>query len=214
LKRRNKPAIGTAYGARRFIPRADRVYIAFNKPYAVLTQFTQPDGSEKETLSPFHFPPDVYSIGRLDYDSEGLLLLSDDAALNAALLQPSHGHTRSYLVQVENIPSEEALEKLRRGVMVEGRRTLPCDAELLPTEPELPPRPVPVRFRKNIPTAWIKLTLTEGKNRQVRKMTAAVGHPTLRLVRISIGALTLQDLHLQPGEWKELSADEITRVFT
>jgi 23S rRNA pseudouridine2457 synthase len=123
------------------------MYIAFNKPYAVLTQFTQPEGSAKETLSAFDFPPDVYSIGRLDYDSEGLLLLSDDTALNAALLQPSRGHTRSYLVQVENIPTEEALEKLRRGVMVEGRRTLPSDAELLPAEPDLPPRPVPVRFR-------------------------------------------------------------------
>ena len=196
-----------------FEPRDDRIYLAFYKPYAVLTQFTQPEGSEKSTLRDFKFPGDVYSIGRLDFDSEGLLLLSDDGALNSALLDPTKGHRRTYLVQVENIPDEAALMRLRRGVAIDAGRTMPADAILLDEEPDLPPRPVPVRFRKNIPTAWIELTLTEGKNRQVRKMTAAVGHPTLRLVRFSIGNLTIPDLELQPGDWTELSHDELMLAF-
>lgn len=195
-----------------FTPRGDKLYIAFWKPYAVLTQFTV-EGSDKQTLASFGFPKDVYPIGRLDYDSEGLILLSDDAALNAALLRPERGHTRTYLAQVEHIPSEAALSKLRSGVVIEGRKTMPADAELLPEEPDLPPRPVPIRYRKNIPTAWLALTLTEGKNRQVRKMTAAAGHPTLRLVRISIGHLRLDELGIAPGEWKQLDARQILKAF-
>jgi 23S rRNA pseudouridine2457 synthase len=188
------------------------LYLAFWKPYAVMTQFTA-DGSDKQTLAAFGFPPDVYPVGRLDFDSEGLLLLSDDAALNSALLQPERGHTRTYLAQVENVPSEESLKALREGVMVEGRKTLPAEAGVLKEEPNLPPRPVPIRERKNIPTAWLELTLTEGKNRQVRKMTAAAGHPTLRLIRVAIGNLWLDELELNPGEWTELNADEIMSAF-
>lgn len=179
----------------------------------MLTQFTQPEGSEKETLAAFHFPPDVYSIGRLDYDSEGLLLLSDDAALNSALLDPERGHRRTYLVQVDNVPSAPVLKQLEQGVMVEGRRTMPAEARLLNEEPGLPPRAVPIRVRKSIPTAWIELTLTEGKNRQVRKMTAAVGHPTLRLVRVSIGNLRLAELGLKPGDWVDLTDEQVMLVF-
>lgn len=178
----------------------------------MLTQFTA-EGSDKQTLASFDFPKDVYPIGRLDYDSEGLILLSDDAALNAALLRPERGHTRTYLAQVERTPSEAALSKLRSGVVIEGRKTMPADAELMPDEPDLPPRPVPIRFRKNIPTAWLSLTLTEGKNRQVRKMTAAAGHPTLRLIRISIGQLRLDELGIKTGEWKQLGAREIMKAF-
>lgn len=180
------------------------ILYAFNKPFAVLSQFSS-DGSDKRTLAEFGFPSDVYPIGRLDFDSEGLLLLSNDGSLNKRLLDPKNAHARTYLVQVENIPKEDALDKLRYGVLIEGRKTLPAGVRLLECTPDLPPRPVPIRFRKNIPTSWIELTITEGKNRQVRKMTAAVGHPTLRLVRIAIGDLSLFDLELSPGEKKELS---------
>jgi 23S rRNA pseudouridine2457 synthase len=192
-----------------FRPRADRTYIAFNKPYGVLSQFTQPDESDKRTLAEFDLPAHVYAVGRLDFDSEGLLLLSDDNALNDALLNPAHAHPRTYLAQVENIPDAEALKQLCTGVEIQGRRTLPAHAELLATDPGLPPRPVPIRVRMAIPTAWIRLTLTEGRNRQVRRMTAAVGHPTLRLVRVAIGQLDLFRLGIAPGEWRILSPDEI-----
>jgi 23S rRNA pseudouridine2457 synthase len=188
------------------------VDIAFWKPYAVLTQFTA-EGSDKTTLAKFGFPPRVYPVGRLDFDSEGLLILSDDASLNAALLRPERGHTRVYWAQVENVPTADALKRLRAGVIIEGRRTMPADAKLLESEPDVPPRPVPIRYRKNIPTAWIELTLTEGKNRQVRKMTAAVGHPTLRLMRAAIGELKLLELGLQPGEWRALTPGEVDLLF-
>jgi 23S rRNA pseudouridine2457 synthase len=212
LKRRsNQRGSATASGAA-FRPHADNIYIAFWKPYGVITQFTA-DGSDKQTLAAFEFPPDVYPVGRLDHDSEGLILLSDDSALNASLLQPERGHTRTYLAQVENIPTDAALKSLREGVMIEGRRTLPADAGLLREEPDLPPRPVPIRERKNIPTAWIELTLTEGKNRQVRKMTAAAGHPTLRLIRVAIGNLWLDELELDPGEWVELKPKDVLLAF-
>jgi 23S rRNA pseudouridine2457 synthase len=184
-------------------------YIAFNKPFQVLSQFTQPENSDKRTLSEFGFPKDVYPVGRLDYDSEGLLLLSDDGRFIKELLDPSEHHPRRYLVQIENVPSKEQLRDLQRGVVIEGKRTRPAEAILLNEEPNLPPRPVPVRFRKNIPTSWIELTLTEGRNRQVRKMTAAVGCPTLRLIRWAIGRLNLDDLALQPGEWDYLSDEEV-----
>lgn len=193
----------------RFAPRSDGTYIAFYKPYAVLSQFTKPEDSEKETLANFRLPPSVYPLGRLDFDSEGLLLLSDDSKLNHALLDPKHAHERVYLAQVENIPPPAALEQLAKGVVIEGRMTAPAKVKLLQEEPELPPRTVPIRVRKNIPTAWIELTLTEGRNRQVRKMTAAVGHPTLRLVRVAIGSLKLGDLDLSPGSWRKLSPDEV-----
>lgn len=184
-------------------------YIAFNKPYGVLSQFTQPEGSDKHTLAMFGFPAGVYPVGRLDYDSEGLLLLSDDPALNNCLLDPSQRHPRCYLAQVEGIPGTNAIQALEDGVLIEGRSTLPARAQLLPHEPELPPRPVPIRFRQSIPTSWVELELVEGRNRQVRRMTAAVGHPTLRLVRVKIGSLDLPATGIQPGEWRDLTHEEL-----
>ena len=184
--------------------------LAFHKPYGVLSQFT-PDGSRHRPLADFHFPPGVYPIGRLDAGSEGLLLLSDEAALNARLLQPAQGHVRTYWAQVERVPSSAALAQLERGIVIGGRATLPCRAWMLDPQPEVPPRDPPIRFRKNVADSWIALELVEGKNHQVRKMTAAVGHPTLRLVRVKIGALALGALAV--GTWRELSAPERTAVF-
>jgi 23S rRNA pseudouridine2457 synthase len=185
--------------------------LAFHKPYGVLSQFT-PDGSPHRTLAEFGFPKGVYPIGRLDAESEGLLLLSDEPELNARLLHPSRGHTRTYWAQVERVPSAEALAELGRGVVIGGRRTLPCSAWLLDPQPQMPPRDPPIRFRKNVPDAWIALALVEGKNHQVRRMTAAVGHPTLRLVRVQIGELELGEL--AAGSWRELGNSERDRVFT
>ncbi len=193
-----------------FRPDPKRRYIAFNKPYEILSQFTQPEQSSKGTLALFGFPGDVYPIGRLDYDSEGLLLLSNDPRLNNVLLNPNHRHPRSYLAQVEGIPGPDALRRLETGVVIEGRRTLPAQTKLLLDAPPIPPRPVPIRFRASVPTAWLKLTLTEGRNRQVRRMTASVGHPTLRLVRVAIGGLDLLQLLLAPGMWRDLNAGEVS----
>lgn len=189
--------------------RVDRtaVLIAFHKPYGVLTQFTPEPGSPHRTLAAFHFPPGVYAIGRLDADSEGLLLLSDERTLNARLLHPHQGHRRLYWAQVENVPSDESLRTLERGVVIAGHRTLPCRARRLEPPPALPPREPPIRQRKNVPDCWIALELTEGKNRQVRRMTAAIGHPTLRLVRVRIGGFDLGSL--ASGEWRTL--DESAR---
>lgn len=181
--------------------------IAFHKPFDVLSQFTQEHPSHR-TLAEFGFPPHVYAIGRLDRDSEGLLLLSDEARWNDLLLNPRHAHPRTYHAQVDGVISNEALRQLRSGVDLKEFRTLPCQATRLDSEPAHPPRIPPVRFRKNIPTSWVELTLTEGKNRQVRRMTAAVGFPTLRLVRVSIGGLRLADLRIAEGEWRELLAKE------
>jgi 23S rRNA pseudouridine2457 synthase len=186
--------------------------LAFFKPFGVLTQFTA-DQPGQRTLADFGFPPQVYPLGRLDLDSEGLLLLSDEAGLNNRLLDPEAAHPRTYLAEVEGIATEPALNTLRRGGLdLKGHRTRPCLATRLDPPPELPPRDPPVRFRKSIPTSWIELTLTEGKNRQVRRMTAAVGFPTLRLVRIRIGSLTLGEL--QPGIWKELDPSQRTLIWT
>ena len=183
--------------------------ILFYKPYGVISQFT-PDGAWK-TLSEFGpFPETVYPAGRLDADSEGLILLTDDNRIKRRITEPRYRHPRTYAVQVERVPDGEALEKLRRGVMIEGEPTRPADVRLLPEEPVFPPRTVPIRFRKNVPTAWIELTLTEGRNRQVRKMTAAVGHPALRLVRTGIGDLRLDGL--SPGRWRNLSVNEIRNL--
>lgn len=197
----------------RFRPRPDRRYLAFYKPYAVLSQFTRADASGKQTLAAFAFPEAVYPVGRLDYDTEGLIILTDDRALNGALLNPRAGHERTYLVQVERLPAAEALDRLSRGLLLGSSTTRKARARLLTTEPDLPERAVPVRFRKTVPTAWIELTLTEGKNRQVRRMTAQVGHPTLRLVRKAIGALTLAGLGIEPGQWRLLSAPEVQKLF-
>jgi len=179
--------------------------IAFNKPFGVISQFT-PDGSPNRTLAEFGFPPHVYPIGRLDADSEGLLLLSDEEALNERLLHPQHGHGRIYWAQIERIPKADALKQLERGVTVQGRKTLPCRAWILSHDPEVWLRDPPIRFRKTVPTCWIGLELVEGKNRQVRHMTANVGHPTLRLIRVQIGNFTLREL--PPGKWKTLSPKE------
>jgi len=185
--------------------------LAFFKPYGVLTQFT-PDQPGQKTLADFGFPPHVYPLGRLDLDSEGLLLLSDEAGLNSRLLDPSAAHPRTYLAEVEGIPSPESLSALREGGLeLKGYRTLACHAILLNAAPVLPPREPPVRVRKSIPTSWLELTLTEGKNRQVRRMTAAVGFPTLRLVRVSIGRLSIDDL--QPGNWRELTPAEKALIW-
>ena len=179
--------------------------IAFHKPYGVLSQFT-PDGSPNRPLAEFGFPKNVYPIGRLDADSEGLLLLSDEPEWNARLLEPRHAHEREYWVQVERIPTAESLQQLASGLIIQGRKTLPCHARLPDPQPDVPPRDPPIRFRKSVPDCWIILELVEGKNRQVRRMTAAIGHPTLRLLRNRIGELTLGEL--PAGEWKILSAEE------
>jgi 23S rRNA pseudouridine2457 synthase len=184
-------------------------YIILHKPYGVLSQFT-PELPGQHTLAEFNLPPDLYAAGRLDADSEGLLLLTNDGPLIKRMLAPGTGHERTYLVQVEGIPSAEALAELERGVVIQNYRTLPARARLLEREPELSPRDPPIRVRKHIPTSWIELTLLEGKNRQVRRMTAAVGYPTLWLVRIAIGKLTLDGL--APGQWRELTESEIASL--
>jgi 23S rRNA pseudouridine2457 synthase len=186
------------------------VLIAFHKPYGVLSQFTS-DGSLNRTLAEFGFPKIVYAIGRLDADSEGLLLLSDEPDLNERLLHPRHAHEREYWAQVEKIPPREALEKLSRGVTIQGRKTLPCRAWTLEPQPEFPPRDPPIRFRKSVPTCWIGLELIEGKNRQVRRMTAVIGHPTLRLLRVRIGGLRVGDL--PAGTWRILNSKERLKVL-
>ncbi len=185
--------------------------IAFNKPYGVLSQFTPEPGSAWGTLASFGFPRTVYPIGRLDADSEGLILLSDDAVWTDRLLNPRRGHVREYWVQVERIPTAESLELLRRGVVIQGDRTRPCQAQILNPSPTLPPRDPPVRYRKNVADCWLSLELSEGRNRQVRRMTAAIGHPTLRLWRTRIGDFQLTDL--DPGAWRELSESEQRTVL-
>ena len=183
--------------------------IAFNKPYGVLSQFTG-DGSPNRALMEFNFPKNVYAIGRLDADSEGLLLLSDEAHWNEKLLHPRHAHEREYWAQVEKIPAPENLQTLEKGILIQGHKTLPCRAWLLTPQPEIPPRVPPIRFRKSVADCWIGLELVEGKNRQVRRMTAAIGHPTLRLLRVRIGNFWLDDL--AAGQWRALSAAEIKLV--
>jgi pseudouridine synthase len=180
--------------------------LALWKPYGFLSQFTA-EGAHPG-LAELVPVPDVYAAGRLDHDSEGLLVLTSDGALAHALTEPRFAHPRTYWAQVEHVPAPAALEALAAGMLVQGQRTRPAEARLLEGEALLPPRPVPIRVRKAIPTAWIELTLAEGRNRQVRRMTAAVGHPTLRLVRVAIGALRLLDLGLSPGAWRELTPAE------
>jgi 23S rRNA pseudouridine2457 synthase len=186
------------------------VLIAFHKPYGVLSQFTA-DGSPNRTMAEFGFPKNVYAIGRLDADSEGLLLLTDEAGLNTRLLHPTRGHERRYWAQVERVPSDDALQQLARGVVIQGYKTLPGKAWRLDPQPEVPPRDPPIRSRKSVADCWICLELIEGKNRQVRRMTAAVGHPTLRLMRVRIGQFELGGL--AAGTWIELGAEERKRVL-
>ncbi|MBI5086038.1 MAG: pseudouridine synthase [Acidobacteria bacterium] len=185
-------------------------HLLFYKPYGVLTQFTDESGAGRPTLKDFIPVPEVYPAGRLDHDSEGLLLLTSDGALQARLTDPRYAHPRTYWAQVEGIAEQDALRRLAQGVTIQGYLTRPATARLLPAEPQLPPRDPPIRFRKSIPTSWIELILTEGRNRQVRRMTAAVGLPTLRLVRAAIGGLSLQGL--RPGQWRDLTPDELLQL--
>ncbi len=184
-------------------------YLILHKPHGVLSQFT-PELPGQRTLAEFNLPPGLYAAGRLDADSEGLLLLTNDGPLIKKMLAPGTGHERTYLVQVEGIPTAETITELERGVVIQNYCTLPARARLLEQEPALPTRDPPIRMRKNIPTSWIELTLLEGKNRQVRRMTAAVGYPTLRLVRTAIGNLRLKNL--EPGQWRELTKSEIASL--
>ncbi len=181
-------------------------YIIFYKPYGVLSQFTQ-ETPKHITLKDYIDMPDVYPVGRLDWDSEGLLLLTNDGQLQHRLANPKFGHQRTYWVQVERIPNQDAINKLQRGVKIQDYQTRPAKVRLLSESPQLPEREPPIRSRKNVPTAWVEMTLTEGKNRQVRRMTAAVGFPTLRLVRVSIGHLNLNSLQL--GQWRNLTLSEL-----
>ena len=204
-------------------PAHERVLIALWKPYDVLSQFSEGASPEQRTLKSYVELPDVYAAGRLDRDSEGLLLLTNDGPTQHRLSDPRFAHERTYWAQVEGVPTEEALQALRAGVQVKGYTTRPAQARLLECEPELPAREPPIRYRAAIPTSWVELTLTEGKNRQVRRMTAAVGYPTLRLVRASICladpqrgghregsgcCVTLEGL--SPGTWREVGLDLTT----
>lgn len=186
-------------------------YIIFYKPYGVLSQFTQ-DTPTQRTLKDYIEVPEVYPVGRLDWDSEGLLLLTNNGKLQHRLSHPQFGHERTYWVQVERIPDGEAIASLVEGVVIQDYRTRKAHVHLLSEEPPLPERDPPIRFRLNVPTAWLEMTLTEGKNRQVRRMTAAVGFPTLRLVRVSIGNLRLDGM--QPGQWRELTPSEQKLLLT
>ncbi|RLA62679.1 MAG: pseudouridine synthase [Epsilonproteobacteria bacterium] len=176
-------------------------YIIFNKPYGVLSQFTTEEGHR--TLSEFELPKGVYAAGRLDKDSEGLLLLTDDGPFIKMFLDR---HERVYWAQVDKIASKEALEKLAKGVNLKDGKSKPCKVRAI-SKPDLPPRNPPVRYRKEIPTSWLELTLKEGKNRQVRRMTAAIGHPTLRLIRVGLGKFRLKNL--EPGKWVEVKKEDI-----
>ena len=182
-------------------------YLLFYKPYDVLSQFTDNTSDEqRNTLKDFVPVQNVYPVGRLDRDSEGLMLLTNHGQLQHRLSDPKFHHTKTYWVQVDRIPTDEALEQLRQGVSIQDYRTRPAIAARI-EEPDLPPRDPPIRFRKNVPTAWLEITLTEGRNRQVRRMTAAIGFPTLRLVRVKIAHLQLTGL--LPGQWRDLTSDEL-----
>ncbi|MFA5806048.1 MAG: pseudouridine synthase [Melioribacteraceae bacterium] len=187
----------------------NKKYFILHKPYGALTQFT--DKANRKTLSSLYkFPKDVYPVGRLDLDSEGLLLLTNDKSLTDYLLNPKNKHEREYFVQVEGIPTEQELQKLRDGIILKDGKTLPAKVKII-VDPNFPPRISPIRERKNIPTCWLSITLIEGRNRQVRRMTAAIGHPTLRLVRVRIINILLEDLKV--GSVKEISESGIKKLI-
>jgi len=182
-------------------------YLLFYKPYRVLCQFTDTTAATpRSTLRDYIPVPDVYAVGRLDYDSEGLLLLTNDGRLQHRLSHPRFAHPRTYWVQVEGRPDAAALAHLSQGVTIQTYRTRPATVRLLPDDLAVPPRDPPIRCRQQIPTTWLEMTLTEGRNRQVRRMTAAVGFPTLRLIRMAIADLSLAEL--QPGQWRDLTPPE------
>jgi len=183
--------------------------LVFNKPYGVLPCFTDPAG--RSTLADFVAVPGVYAAGRLDRDSEGLMVLTSDGALAHTITDPRHHLPKVYLAQVERVPDDAAVKRLRQGVLLKGTSTRPAEVQVLSAAPALPDRPVPIRFRKSVPTAWLRITLREGMNRQVRRMTAAVGHPAVRLIRIAIGPVVLGDL--QPGHWRELTSRELAQIY-
>lgn len=180
-------------------------YLLFHKPYGVLSQFTPEDGAR--SLAEFDLPKGVYPAGRLDKDSEGLLLLTDDGPLIEQLLNPRNQKPKTYWALVERVPSADSLQRMRAGLRIEDYTTLPCEVQLLDPQPEVAPREPPVRVRKSVQDVWLAITVVEGKNRQVRKMTAAIGHPTLRLQRHSIANLELGDL--APGQWKTIAREDI-----
>jgi 23S rRNA pseudouridine2457 synthase len=187
-------------------------YLILNKPFNVLCQFTAGAGAgsaERRTLAEYVDVPDVYAAGRLDFDSEGLVLLTSDGALQHRLTDPKFGHPKTYWAQVEGLATPEALRKLEQGVVIQDYRTQPAKARLM-NPPEIPGREPPIRYRKEIPTAWLELELKEGRNRQVRRMTAAVGFPTLRLVRWAIGPITLAGL--ATGAWRDLTQTELAAL--
>jgi 23S rRNA pseudouridine2457 synthase len=181
------------------------VLIAFNKPFGVICKFSPEPG--KRTLADFINQPNVYPAGRLDTDSEGLLLLTDDGALQARISSPKFKLAKVYWAQVEGVPTEDAFDMLRKGVNLGDFTTQPAEAALIDEPPNLWPRDPPIRYRAKIPTSWIELTLREGKNRQVRRMTAKVGFPTLRLVRAAIGNVDVKDL--APGQWREIDVNAL-----
>ncbi|MCC2548098.1 pseudouridine synthase [Hymenobacter sp. BT175] len=183
-------------------------YVLVNKPFEVLTQFTDENG--RATLKDFVAVPKIYPVGRLDYDSEGLVLLTDDKPLQHRLSEPRYKVPKTYWVQVEGEPTEEALAQLRRGVDIKTSFTAPAEARLLPEPPAIWERAKPIRFRANIPTSWLEITISQGMNRQVRKMTAAVGFPTLRLVRVQIAFLRIDGL--APGQWRDLTSEEAAKL--
>ncbi|ALI99829.1 pseudouridine synthase [Rufibacter tibetensis] len=182
-------------------------YFLLNKPFEVITQFT--DEAGRSTLKDFVPVPNVYPVGRLDYDSEGLVLLTDDKQLQHRLSDPKFKVEKTYWVQVEGVPSDDALDQLEKGVLLQGKKTTPAKARLL-EEVILWERSKPIRFRANIPTSWVEIKISQGMNRQVRKMTAAVGHPTLRLVRVAVGTLKLDSL--QPGDFRALTGEEVKQL--
>jgi len=184
-------------------------YLIFNKPYGVLTQFTDADGN-RPTLKNYINVPSVYAVGRLDQDSEGLLLLTNNGIVQHKLTDPKFHHTKTYWAQVEGIPTSEAISQLEQGVNIQTYKTRPAQVKVLQNQ-DIPPRDPPIRFRAHIPTTWLEITLTEGKNRQVRKMTAAIGFPTLRLMRVQIGNLKLNQLAI--GQWRDLTEQEIKAVI-
>ena len=185
-------------------------YILFHKPYGVLSKFTDSEG--RPTLADYVTVSDVYSVGRLDKDSEGLLFLTSDGVFSHYLTSPSSKVPKTYWVQVERVPDESAMERLRQGVVIQGKRTRPAHVTLLEAEPQILPRSIPIRFRKSVSTAWLRIEISEGMNRQIRRMTAQVGHPTLRLIRVAIGPVSLGDLPI--GRWRDLEETELQAFWS